>query len=117
MFESVRPRALVLEYAEIEERPRESIKKIARHLRISPGFLEARSTSQALDKASLARKATALQSTDDGVVDVGFSFYDRKTFLHRDHISIGTRKRGDEFFSQDELTQIRRTLAPFLTGV
>jgi len=65
------------------------------------------------EKLSLKMKYDALVKSDD-TVDVGFSYYDKETFLHRRHISSDEVQSAKNELSSDQALKIRRELEQLL---
>lgn len=110
-FERLRPYSLVLPYELINEAPLEAAWKITSYL--TPGLSRADSDAIAAqyNKADLKAKFDQLSQTDQDVSDIGFSYYDQKTFFHRRHISSVQDRSAIERIGEEAVLKIRHSLS------
>jgi hypothetical protein len=109
-FERIRPYALVLRYEEIDRHPWRAVDRIAKHLCDDVSFAEVRQIAQLYAKDRVKLMADSLTLVDHGVQDIGFSYYDNRTFFHRRHISSLVSRPAVERIGSDSVSRIRDRL-------
>ena len=80
-FHSLRTYALVINFKEIESRPIIVIWKIAKHLGIRLTLFELATLYNRIKKDSVKTFSQKIQPDNKGVLDIGFSYFDKKTFF------------------------------------
>jgi hypothetical protein len=114
MFERLKNYALVVRYQDIERRPLLSAYRIARHLRAGALPLEIYRVARNYSKAKVKVLSDNLDVNDTGVMNIGFSHYDKTTFFHRRHVSSLTAKQAGERIGLEAVSRIRRELKLFI---
>ena len=110
LYIGLRGVALVVPYEQVDRRPVWAAWRIARFLypRVSP--FEVLRIARKFSRARVKAHADALIVDGQGVTDIGFSYYDEKTFFHRRHVS-GLRSRpAHERVPQARLDHVTTTL-------
>jgi hypothetical protein len=110
----VREHVLNIRYEEIDKFPFLSILKISRYLVGKFNFFEAMRIWWFYRKKMVYKKVKKIKRTQDGVVDIGFSFYDSETFFHRNHVSSLTSVAGIDELSPKQISHIRDSLHEFV---
>jgi Sulfotransferase domain len=105
-----REHALMVRCEDIERKPADVIRDIARHLDVPVTTEAITALAASLDKETVKTRYDNLKKEDANVHDTGFSFYDRETFFHRRHVRGGDAIASEAFFSDDERAIIRETL-------
>ena len=109
--EGVRHKVLTVDYAVIEQRPRDAATAILEHLNLETDTRWLDGVLDKYEKGALKRQLDGLPN-DGKTIDVGFSYYDRETFFHRRHISSERARSAEEDLTSAQLAQIRAALAP-----
>jgi len=105
MFYDLHSYALIINYYLIDRWPWLAAWKIAHHLDPRARMREVIPIARQLAKKNVKALSDSLQKEGESIRDLGFSFYDSKTFFHRRHVSslvsMPARKRiGDEAVSR-----------------
>jgi hypothetical protein len=116
MYQELRDRALVIPYEEIDQTPRLAVRRIARGVCAKVGAIELLRIAHRWEKARVKRRADRI-IRGSGVHDLGWSYYDTETFLHRRHISEHTSRTADERAGPERLARIRAALAENVAAV
>lgn len=85
-YDKFKSSVLVLRFEDIEKRPLVVSWAIARHLGFIAGPLELLALKKKYSKASVRKISHQLKSDDAGVLDIGFSYFDKTNFFHRRHV-------------------------------
>jgi hypothetical protein len=109
-FERILPYALVIPYEEIDRYPRHSAGRIAKHICSDASFAEIRRIARLYSKGEVKRVTDSLAMTDQGIQDLGFSYYDDRTFFHRRHVSSLISRPAAERIGSASVSQIRDQL-------
>lgn len=110
----VREHVLNIRYEEIDKFPVLSILKISRYLVGKVDFFEAARIWWFYQKKRVYKKVKKIKRTQDGVIDIGFSFYDSETYFHRNHVSSLTSVAGIVKLSPKQISYIRDSLYEFV---
>jgi hypothetical protein len=110
MFAELRHQALVVSYEQIDRRPWLAAWRIARRVCPDIGPMEVRRIARRLDKAAVKRQTDCMQ-LGSGKHDLGWTYYDTETFLHRRHISDVRSRSAEERLPEKHLARIRDSLA------
>lgn len=113
--QSMKNNMLNIRYELIERRPLFAVMKIRRYLVGGYGFLESFNLSRKYSKRAVFELSRKIEKNSEGVVDVGFSFYDPNTFFHRGHVSGLQPAAASQFLSEKEISHIRSSLREFLS--
>lgn len=112
LYVQLRDIALLLPYAQIDHRPWLAAWRIARFLCPDAGLGEVARIARRYAKAEVKKHTDALKSDEDGVTNLGFSYFDEATFFHRRHVS-GLRSRpANERIPSEQIARILADLAP-----
>ena len=101
---------------QLDRRPWLAAWRIARFLCPDVTLAEVLRIARRHAKARVKQRSDALQSGSKGVVDIGFSYYDRATFFHRRHVSSLRSYPAEKRLPSDQLARIRVALAPDITA-
>ena len=116
MYQELRDRALVVPYEEINQTPRLAVRRIARSVCTEVGAIELLRITHRWDKARVKHRSDRI-IRGSGVQDLGWSYYDTETFLHRHHISKHTSRTADERAGSERLARIRAALGENVAAV
>jgi hypothetical protein len=116
MYQELRDRALVVPYEEIDQTPRLAVRRIARGVCAEVGAIELLRITHRWDKARVKHRADRIMR-GSGVQDLGWSYYESDTFLHRHHISEHTSRTADERAGPERLARIRAALGENVAAV
>lgn len=108
MFEQIRENSLVLSFDDIEKHPQECVRRIAAHL---VGGITPDEVAQIADRCSKANAKAISDSIDRKAaesVDIGFSYYDKTTFLHRRHVTSLEERPATGRIPDDLIARIER---------
>lgn len=105
---------LNLRYEEIDRFPFLAIQKISRYLVRDWGLAENMGIWWHNRKSTVHAKTEQLQKEDEVTIDIGFSYYDSRTFLHRRHVSSLISRPATELLSTEQVSFIRDELREFL---
>jgi hypothetical protein len=109
-FERIRPYALVVPYEQIDRRPLLAISRIAKHLCDDASLAEMRQIARLYSKDRVKLMADSLAVSDEGVQDLGHTYYDNRTFFHRRHVSSLVSRSASERIGVDSVSRIRNEL-------
>jgi hypothetical protein len=101
--------ALVVPYDELDRKPLLAVRRIARHICPAVGWRETFRIGRHWAKARVKQQADLIVP-GTGVQDLGWSYYDKETFLHRRHVSDVTSREAEEQVAPERLARIRTTL-------
>jgi hypothetical protein len=112
LFLKIRDHSLLLDYETIDRHRASAALTIAQYLQ--PTFHWSGAEAMA-DKHSRA-EALALSANleKSKAVDIGFSYYDPETYLHRRHVSGLVSKSAEELIGAHRVAEIRKALAEHL---
>lgn len=113
MFSAIRAHALVVPFEEIDQEPESAAWKIARHICSDADKLEVEEISAQFSKTKIKNFSEELQLDQDDTQDIGFSFYDKKTFFHRKHVTSIDTVKADDRIGIEQVLAIRQALAPW----
>lgn len=116
LFAELRGTALVVPYAELDRRPLVAAWRIARYISADVSAIEVLRIARRHAKAVVKRRTDALERDGAGVRDVGFSYYDEATYLHRRHVSSLRSRPAEEHLPQDQVARISTALAPHIAA-
>jgi len=111
LYARLRGAALLVPYTQLDRRPWLAAWHIAHFLCRDATPAEAICIARRHAKARVKQRADALRSGDEGVADLGFSYYDRATLFHRRHVSSLRSRRAEERLPPDQVARIRTALA------
>lgn len=112
--QSMSKHMLNLRYEEIDRFPFLAIQKITRYLVRDWGIAENMGIWWRNRKSAVYVKTEQIQKEDEVMVDIGFSYYDSRTFFHRKHVSSLISRPATELLSKDQVCFIRDGLREFL---
>lgn len=107
----IKPFALTLDYDLIDRHPVRAARTIGRYLYPDFGWREARRIADRHAKHRVKAAADRLDRTAAETLDLGYSFYDRNTFFHRNHVSSLVSQPAEARLPADQLARIRAALA------
>ena len=110
MFCELRNQAVIVTYEQIDNHPWLAAWRIARSVCRNVGPMEIFRIARQLDKAAVKRQVDRMQPDDEGVHDMGWSYYDAQTFFHRRHVSEIVSRPAEERLPQERLAHIRNLL-------
>jgi hypothetical protein len=113
-YGQIAPFALTINYELIERLPLWAAWRIARYVCPSVMPAEVVSIWRRHRKSAVKALTDNIKRDNPGVRDVGFSYYDLKTFYHRRHISSIKRRLAKATLSDAQITAIRKRLLEFL---
>lgn len=116
MFQEIRSFALVLCYEDVDLHPFRCARRISKYICPQSSFSEAASIARKFNKAAAKAIADKIEKTSRLSTNIGFSFYDSKTFLHRRHVSSLVTRPAAERIGSADLNVIRDRLAGFIDG-
>jgi hypothetical protein len=111
LYAQIREVALTVRYETIDRHPTFAAWRIGRYLFSNFGWREARAIARRHSKRVVKARTDQLPRGASGIRDVGFSWYDERTFFHRRHVSSRTSRRAEERISAEQLARIRNALA------
>lgn len=106
-FEQIRKHALIVRYEDIDKRPFRAAWKISRALSVDATPLEIYRIAKTHDKRAVKEMADSLSVSGEKVKDVGFSYYDERTYYHRRHVSHLTSLSAEERIGHEAVKVIR----------
>ncbi len=110
LFQHLRTQALIIPYKQIDRRPWLAVWRIARAICPIVYPSEVLAITHRLSKAAVKRQTDTLPIEAQGVVDLGFSHYDARTFFHRRHVSHLKSRSAEQRLSSERLETIRAAL-------
>jgi hypothetical protein len=114
MYEQIHAHSLVVPYESIARSPAHAAWAIAKHVCPDVSVREVSEVVRRFSKARAKAMADALRREDSGIRDIGFSYYDERTFLHRGHVAGIPDQGAVDRIGQDAVTTIRQALHPWL---
>ena len=112
---SVKAYALMLNYETITQRSVSSTLRILLHVYGLTALLKSRSIYQKTNRKALFREAQQVANHKgnlDHIEDLGFTYYDKRTFLHRRHVNL-TDVKAEQYLSKAQISLIEESFAPF----
>ncbi len=106
-------KVLNLSYEQIETNQLDTITRIQLYLTGREDLSQAEKLNETYQKSALKDRTDALQKNDD-TTDIGFSYYDNKTFFHRRHISSIRSIAAEDEFSPSQISTIRNQLIKYI---
>lgn len=106
--------ALNISYDEIEKAPLLSVLKIGRYLVNDISIIEVVRIWWRFRKSAVYKATQNLDKNSTNTVDVGFSYYDKKTFFHRKHVSSLKAIHADQVFLPEQIALIHRELSEYV---
>lgn len=109
---SVKDRALIVRYPEIDcnfIRTSFTAQRILNFAYGKSSWLDSLLAAYRYRKAALKKQTDSMSRKEGEVVDLGFSYYDKNTLLHRKHIGNPQRLKSMSFTAEQE-EKIRRHL-------
>jgi hypothetical protein len=100
-----------IDYEQIEGDPMLAIESIAGYLLGKVDAEEAHRLLGVYNKNSVFDRVTEMERS--GTVDIGFSYYDPKSFFHRRHVRSLETATASETMSAEELLQVRQAFESF----
>lgn len=114
MFYQLRRHALVIPYAELDRQPWRAAWRIGKKICPDAGMGEIIRVAQANSKENVKAACDHLARNGEGVRDIGFSYYNTKTFYHRRHVSTINSQAAAIRIGQDAVATIRKELRNYL---
>ena len=111
----IHDKVLNLSYEQIETNQLDTIIRIQIYLTGCKDLSQAEKLNETYQKSALKDRIDALQKSDD-TTDIGFSYYDNKTFFHRRHISSIRSIAAEDEFSPSQISTIRNQLIEYIDG-
>lgn len=112
LYAKLRDAALVIPYAELDERPWRAAWRIGQYLSPDVSADEALRIARSHSKAAVKQHSDAIVRDGPGIEDIGFSYYDRSTYFHRRHVSSLRSRPAEDRLPAEQLARIRLALAP-----
>ncbi len=109
----IHDRLLNICYAQIETNQLAAITKIQRLLTGHEDLAQAEKLNETYQKSALKERTDALQK-NEATTDIGFSYYDNKTFFHRRHISSNQSIAAEDEFLPNQISAIRNQLIKYI---
>jgi Sulfotransferase domain len=109
----------VIFYEDIEREPDVVVKSLADYLGVPVSISDIKDTVRKFNRETLRQFTDALAidreslSGDHNLVDIGFSFYDSETLLHRSHISAGDYSK-DVVLTEEQKDSVLKTCAEYV---
>lgn len=113
MFSAIRTHALVVPFEEIDQKPQAAAWKIARYVCDDADELTVRKIASDYTKAKVKDLSAEVEARRGDIEDIGFSFYDKKTFFHRSHVSAIKSLEAADRIGADQVMAIRNALVPW----
>jgi hypothetical protein len=110
MFEQIRRHALIVPYALIDRHPRRAAWLIARYICPDASRIEVIRIALRYSKNNVIKISQNLQKDAPIIHDIGYSYYDEKTFFHRCHVSSLVTKPAIARIGEDAVRSIREAL-------
>ncbi|BBJ22920.1 hypothetical protein [Candidatus Nitrotoga sp. AM1P] len=105
---------LNIDYDEIERTPLLAVLKIGRYLLRDMKINEIIQIWWQFRKSTVYKKTQGLQRETHEIVDMGFSYYDKRTFFHRRHVSSLEMTSAHEFLTQQQIAFVRQELKEYV---
>lgn len=104
---------LNIPYETVEDRPLRAILMIQRYLTGHINRAEARRLRRHYEKARVKQEYDALADEKDSV-NIGFSYYNPKTFFHRRHVSSVSKREASKTLDAAQVDMARRALGKYV---
>ncbi len=114
MFHRIRHQSLIIPYELIEKRPARAAWKISQYLCPDASVKEVSIVVRKFSRARVKGMTDTLQLDNDGIKDIGFSYYDENTFFHRRHVGKSVGQKAENIIGKDEVIIIRDSLRPWV---
>ena len=107
----LKPFSLTVNYRLIDRYPFLAAWRMMRFLFPDVGFREALQSFKRHSKAEVKKQMDLLPREGHNINDLGLTWYDTNTFLHRRHVSALQSRSAEERLSSDQVIRIRMALA------
>lgn len=115
MYRHIHPFVLTLDYHSIEHQPNQTAERIAEYLVSDASPDEATIISNRYQKKSIQQRFQSLANDGPCIEDIGHSYYDKETFLHRRHVSsLESERSVDKTLSEQDIVLVRNQLSRFI---
>jgi len=113
MFSAIRTHALIVPFEDIDQNPHSAAWKIARYVCADADELTVEKIASDYTKVKVKELSTEVEARNGDIEDIGFSFYDRKTFFHRRHVSAAETLGAADRIGAEQVMAIREALVPW----
>lgn len=113
MYAKISEYSLIVPYEMINFKPAHAAWMIANYICPDVEVQEIRNITRKFSKKKV-KEIASMKKDDEGVVDLGFSYYDRETFFHRRHVSDKHDSNAIDRIGLDAVTTIRNHLKPWI---
>jgi hypothetical protein len=113
MFSAIRPHALIVPFEEIDRKPKSAAWKIARYVCDDADELIVEEIASDYTKVKVKDLSVEVETRKGDIEDIGFSFYDKRTFFHRSHVSAVESLEAIDRIGADQVMAIRQALVPW----
>jgi hypothetical protein len=114
MFQRIRNQALIISYDELDLHPFRAAWRIAQHLCPDAGVPEVKGIARRYTKKNVKAIADGLQKDAETVERLEFSYFDKATFFHRNHVSTIASRPAEERIPPDAIEAVRQRLGRYL---
>ena len=117
MYLRIENSCLTISYDDIENRPQNTVARIAEYLEIPVGRDQAASIASVYSKKAVRQWTNALSKDDPMVRNKGFTWYDINTLFHRRHVSSLAHRPASQRISATDLERLKSALMPEIQHV
>lgn len=114
MYRRIRYHSLIIPYRLIEQHPAHAAWEIAKYISPDASVEEVSIIVRKFSRRRVKAMTDILQLEGSGVKDIGFSYYDEKTFLHRRHVAGSVGQLAEDRIGKDAVVTIRDRLRSWI---
>lgn len=107
MFDQIKNHSLIIRYEELDKNPLYTIWRIAQYIDVAINPIELFGIRRRQSKSSIKEFTDRIAVEDDNVTNIGFSYYDKNSFLHRKHISSIISRSAADRIGAEAVEKIR----------
>ena len=112
LYSHLKPFALSVPYGVIDKEPLSAARQIMRFVVPTATIFEIWRSARRHAKAKVKKRTDFLSRSNQNIKDIGFSWYDAKTFFHRRHVTSLKSQSAVERLPVDQVRRIRLAIAP-----
>lgn|GEM_PF-1448373 len=111
MFDIIRSHVLIVHFDDIDREPELAAWKIARYVCDDADEVAAKEIGAKFTKEKVKTLSARIEAGNGDIEDIGFSFYDKKTFFHRRHVLSIDSIEAVNRIGREQVLSIRQALA------
>lgn len=111
LYRQIREHSLTVPFELIDTAPQQAASMIAQYVCPDASAEEVDAICRRYTKDEVQRLSKAIERGECEIEDLGFSYYDKRTFFHRRHVTSLHETKARDRIDVDQLSRIRAALA------